>query len=103
MTKQKRKEPPASGREAATAEQGKKERIVTAYLLWLLLGVFGAHRFYLGRWKTGMAMTFGGMVVWTAAVVFSLLSISPFYVVSPMLVWWLLDGYLLSRWLNGSE
>lgn len=27
-----------------------------AYLLWLLVGAFGGHRFYLGRMKTGIAL-----------------------------------------------
>lgn len=32
-----------------------------AYLLWVFLGVFGAHRFYLGKWFTGFiyAISFG--------------------------------------------
>lgn len=29
------------------------ERMLVAYLLWLFLGLFGAHRFYLGKWITG--------------------------------------------------
>lgn len=32
-----------------------KSKIV-AYVLWLLVGAFGAHRFYLGRIKTGAVM-----------------------------------------------
>ena len=37
-----------------------------AYLLWLFLGVFGAHRIYLNRTWTGLAMllTFGGALIW---------------------------------------
>ncbi len=37
-----------------------------AYLLWIFLGVFGAHRFYLNRTWTGLAMllTFGGALIW---------------------------------------
>ena len=29
---------------------------LTAYVLWLLIGAFGAHRFYLGRIKSGVLM-----------------------------------------------
>ena len=37
-----------------------------AYLFWLFLGVFGAHRMYLNRVWTGIAMllTFGGLLIW---------------------------------------
>ncbi len=42
------------------------KRRSVAYLLWLFLGVFGAHRLYLNRVWTGLAMllTFGGALVW---------------------------------------
>jgi TM2 domain-containing membrane protein YozV len=35
--------------------------LVLAYLFWFFLGVFGAHRFYLGKWFTGFiyAISFG--------------------------------------------
>lgn len=33
-----------------------KKSLVFAYLAWLFFGVFGAHRFYLGRRKTAFAM-----------------------------------------------
>ena len=38
----------------------------TAYLLWLVLGLIGGHRYYLGRPGTGflMTITFGGLGVW---------------------------------------
>lgn len=35
--------------------QDEKSKI-TAYALWLVIGAFGAHRFYLGRIKTGIAL-----------------------------------------------
>ena len=33
-----------------------KKSIPAAYLLWLLLGTFGAHRLYLKRYATGMVL-----------------------------------------------
>ena len=33
-----------------------KKSLVLAYLAWLFFGVFGVHRFYLGRRKTAFAM-----------------------------------------------
>ena len=37
-----------------------------ALILGMLGGVFGFHRFYVGRWQTGIAMacTFGGLGMW---------------------------------------
>lgn len=42
------------------------QRWLATFLLCLLLGVFGAHRFYLGRIGTGVLMliTFGGFGIW---------------------------------------
>jgi TM2 domain-containing membrane protein YozV len=41
-------------------------RWLATFLLCVLLGVFGAHRFYLGRTGTGILMliTFGGFGIW---------------------------------------
>lgn len=42
------------------------KRTGTAYLFWLILGLIGGHRYYLGRWRTGLLMTvtIGGAGVW---------------------------------------
>ena len=32
-------------------------KLVLAYLLWFLLGGFGAHRYYLSHWRTGLAQS----------------------------------------------
>lgn len=44
-----------------------EKRMITTALLCLFLGVFGAHRFYVGRIGTGLLffLTFGGFFVWT--------------------------------------
>lgn len=45
----------------------RKKSVAATWLLWLFLGVFGAHRFYLGRIGTGIAMllTVGGLLIWS--------------------------------------
>ena len=44
----------------------KKSRLATSLLAWFL-GIFGAHRFYLGKIGTGILMLFtlGGFGIWT--------------------------------------
>jgi TM2 domain-containing membrane protein YozV len=49
-----------------TTEFSPRSRLV-ALLFCLLLGVFGAHRFYVGKIGTGilMLLTLGGLSIWT--------------------------------------
>lgn len=44
----------------------RKKSPVATWLLWLFLAEFGAHRFYLGRIGTAIAMllTLGGLFIW---------------------------------------
>ena len=44
----------------------RKKSVAATWLLWVFLSVFGAHRFYLGRIGTGIAMllTLGGLGIW---------------------------------------
>jgi TM2 domain-containing membrane protein YozV/predicted RNA-binding Zn-ribbon protein involved in translation (DUF1610 family) len=55
-------------RSTAVAMRGmpSERRALTAGLLCLLVGMFGAHRFYVGKHATGLLMlcTFGGFGIW---------------------------------------
>ena len=46
---------------------GEVKKILPAFLLCLFLGMFGAHRFYVGKIGTGVAqlLTLGGLGIWT--------------------------------------
>lgn len=49
-----------------TTMSASEKRILPAFLLCFLLGVFGAHRFYAGKIGTGILelVTFGGFGIW---------------------------------------
>lgn len=49
-----------------------------AYLLWFFLGMFGAHRFYLGRPGTAFLM----ILAWLVFVL-------------PGFIWWIVDAFLI--------
>jgi TM2 domain-containing membrane protein YozV len=48
----------------------------TLLLLWLFLGLFGAHRYYTGKFFTGLLMTLstGGLGVWWIVDLFLILA-----------------------------
>jgi len=43
-----------------------EDSIIVALLLCFFLGCLGAHRFYVGKWKTGLLelVTLGGLGIW---------------------------------------
>jgi TM2 domain-containing membrane protein YozV len=51
---------------ALAAAGASDKRLLPALLLWFFLGVFGAHRFYVGKIGTGLLqlITFGGFGIW---------------------------------------
>lgn len=61
-----------------------------AYLLWFFLGMFGAHRFYLGRWMSGLLML--ALFGIGSALAFILIGYIPLALVG---LWWLIDALLI--------
>jgi TM2 domain-containing membrane protein YozV len=56
-------------RPSAPVAPATDKRILPAFLLCLLLGAFGAHRFYVGKVRTGVLqlLTLGGLGIWWLA------------------------------------
>lgn len=61
--------PPSSGRHRDHDPNASERQILPAFLLCFMLGVFGAHRFYVGKTGSGIAM-----LVLTLTVVGTLIS-----------------------------
>ena len=71
---------------------------LVAYLLWFFLGFFGAHRFYLGRWGTGLVqlMLFGI----GSALAFILIGYLPLALLG---LWWLIDALLVPGMISADN
>ncbi|SDW77164.1 TM2 domain-containing protein [Marininema mesophilum] len=84
-----------------TPEQNVRDRLVTAYLVWLFLGTFGFHRFYLGRKNSGLVMALLGPLFLAFGLFFYQLKglgVSPWIAIAPFALWWLIDGLLIPSW-----
>lgn len=69
--------------ESEVKNQGKN--MVVAYILWYFLGLFGGHRFYMGR--TGTAVTQ------------LILSITVIGLIATC-IWWIVDAFLVHTWVK---
>lgn len=69
--------------ESEVKNQGKN--MVVAYVLWYFLGIFGGHRFYMGRTGSAVAQlilsitVIGMLVTW---------------------IWWVVDAFLVHTWVK---
>jgi TM2 domain-containing membrane protein YozV len=59
--------------------------MVVAYVLWYFLGMFGGHRFYMG--KTGSAIA---QLILTITVIGSIATF----------IWWIVDAFKLHQWVK---
>lgn len=52
------------------------KKILPALLLYMFFGVFSAHRFYVGKWKSALIQIFtlGGLLVWWAIDFFRIIT-----------------------------
>jgi TM2 domain-containing membrane protein YozV len=70
-----------------------KKSIGVAYALWLFLGGFGAHRFYLKKKKTAIILLIATIV----GALTSLLGVGVF-ILAAVGVWVLVDAFLIPSW-----
>lgn len=76
-------------------DAGKRSALV-AYLLWFFLGYFGVHRFYLGRFASGVVQALVTLV--SMPLTFLLVGYVGLAVVG---LWWLLDALLIPGMARG--
>jgi TM2 domain-containing membrane protein YozV len=81
---------PTSDAMAMMRYDANKKSVIVAYLLWFFLGMFGVHRFYLGRVASGLILLLLTLVAGALYVVF----IGVVLMAIPGL-WWLIDALLI--------
>lgn len=60
--------------------EARRKSVAASYVLWLLLGFLGAHRFYLGKTGTGIVQ---------------LLMCLSIIGIIPLAFWWIIDAFLI--------
>lgn len=66
-----------------------------AFLFWFFLGMYGAHRFYMG--KTGSAVAMLVITLVSIPLCFVLIGFLTLFAVS---IWWIVDAFLICPWIN---
>ncbi|CAD2072002.1 TM2 domain-containing protein [Phocicoccus pinnipedialis] len=71
--------------------ENNKKSMLLAYLLWFFLGMLGIHRFYLGRWISGLILLLLTALTswWTAGI--------------PTIIWLFIDMFLIIPMVNSTK
>ncbi|MEW5929322.1 MAG: TM2 domain-containing protein [Gemmatimonadota bacterium] len=72
-----------------------KKSVGVAFLLWFFLGGLGAHRFYMG--KTGSAIAMAAITVVSLALTVVFIG---FFTLGIVGIWALVDAFMISGWVN---
>ena len=70
--------------------EANKKSTGVAYVLWFFLGLFGAHRFYIGETGTGAAM----LIITLCSIVLKFVLIG-FLTIFITIIWWFVDLFLI--------
>jgi TM2 domain-containing membrane protein YozV len=75
----------------------RKKEVVVAYLLWLFLGFWGAHRFYLGFASIGLFFVTASIIAGVATCMGTPWGLVLLAFAS---IQWIYDGFLIPRWAS---
>jgi TM2 domain-containing membrane protein YozV len=75
---------------AMMAFESEKKSVGISYLLWFFLGGFGAHRFYLGRTQSAIAM----LVIYILSWILTFVGVG-LIGLAAIGIWWIVDAFLL--------
>lgn len=79
----------------ATSTQSRS--LAIAYLLWLLLGGFGVHRFYLGHTRSGLYML--GLCILSSILMVVAVGLLGYIALA---IWWVADAFLMPSLLRSA-
>lgn len=75
---------------AMMAFESEKKSSGISYLLWFFLGGFGAHRFYLGRTQSAIAM----LVIYVLSILLLFVGVG-IIGLAAIGIWWIVDAFLI--------
>ncbi len=75
--------------------QSNKKSMGLAYLLWFFVGMFGAHRFYLGRTGSGVAQLILCILGWATLVAYV-----GAFMLGGVAIWVIVDAFLIPGWVK---
>ncbi len=71
-----------------------KKSVGVAYLLWLVLGGIGLHRFYAGHTLTGVVMLLLQFAGWLT------FPVGGIFLLGIVFIWWLIDAFTLPKMIE---
>lgn len=72
--------------------------LTVAYVLWVMFGMLGVHRFYLGKNSTGLVM-----LLLTVIGGFTMIFIIGFFLIGTSAIWWLVDAFQMPGMVRSSS
>lgn len=90
--------PPSDDAIAMMRYDAAKKSAGVAYALWFFLGFFGAHRFYLERTGSAVAMLVIAMLSFALTIV-----LIGFLGLIAMGIWWFVDAFLIQGMVRDSN